>query len=200
MSLPINWFDVLLIVVAVAGIFRGRKRGMSEELLTLLAWLTVLIGCALTYAPVGKLLADTLSWTMLNCYLIAYVVIWLVIIGSFALLKRALGGKLIGSDIFGKSEYYLGMMSGMIRFLCCLLAFMALLNARLFPRAEVLAWEKNQKDIYGSTFFPGLHSLQSGVFEQSLTGPWIKENLDFLLIKPTLPENNKFKQREWQGP
>jgi hypothetical protein len=56
--------------------------------------------------------------------------------------------------------------------------------------------EARDIDIYGSDFFPGLHSLQTTVFDRSLTGPWIKENLGFLLIKPTQPENNEFHQKD----
>jgi len=60
--------------------------------------------------------------------------------------------------------------------------------------------ENFQNDVYGSNFFPTLHSVQSAVFERSLLGPWIKENLSFLLIKPTEPENRQFKQKEFQMP
>ncbi len=56
--------------------------------------------------------------------------------------------------------------------------------------------EMRDIDIYGSDFFPGLHSLQTTVFDRSLTGPWIKENLGFLLIKPTQPEDKQFHQKE----
>src|SRR6266853_1921475 len=125
---------------------------------------------------------------------------WLVILIVFAGIKRALGGKLLGSDLFGKAEYYLGMGSGLVRFTCMLLAALALLNARYFSPAEVKAMENFQNDVYGSNFFPTLHSVQSAVFERSLLGPWIKENLSFLLIKPTEPENRQFKQKEFEFP
>ena len=41
-KLPFNWFDFVLVVVLVVGVFRGRKHGMSEELLPLLKWLAIL--------------------------------------------------------------------------------------------------------------------------------------------------------------
>jgi hypothetical protein len=77
-----------------------------------------------------------------------------------------------------------------------LLAALALLNARYFSPTEVRAMEKRDIDIYGSDFFPGLHTVQATVFNQSLTGPWIKENLGFLLIKPTQPESKELHQKE----
>jgi len=137
---------------------------------------------------------------LLFCYVAAYLTAGLVVLMVFAGIKRGLGGKLLGSDIFGKAEYYLGMGSGLVRFSCMLLAALALLNARYFSPTEVKAMENFQNDVYGSNFFPTLHTVQSAVFERSLLGPWIKENLSFLLIKPTEPENRQFKQKEFQMP
>jgi len=197
-KLPFNFFDFVLLAVLVAGVLRGRKHGMSEELLGLLKWIAILIVCALAYEPIGKLFVG--SFTLLFCYVMAYLTAGLVVLIVFAGIKRALGGKLLGSDIFGKAEYYLGMGSGLVRFTCMLLAALALLNARYFSPAEVKAMENFQNDVYGSNFFPTLHSVQSAVFERSLLGPWIKENLSFLLIKPTEPENRQFKQKEFEFP
>ena len=191
-QLPINLFDLVVIVVLVAGILRGRKHGMSEELLNLLKWLAILLGCAAVYEPGGELISQfTNMFGRLTCYLLAYVAGALLIFLVFVGVKRVFSGKLVGSDIFGRSEYYLGMGSGLVRVSCMLLAALALLNARYFSPTEVRAMEARDIDIYGSDFFPGLHTVQTTVFNQSLTGPWIKENLGFLLIKPTQPENNE---------
>lgn len=196
-QLPINLFDLVVIVVLAAGIYRGRKHGMSEELLSLLTWLAILLGCATVYEPGAELIGQfTNLFSPLTCYLIAYlggaVLIFLLFMG----IKRVFSGKLLGSDIFGQTEYYLGMGSGLVRFGCMLLAALALLNSRYFSPTEVRAMEARDIDIYGSDFFPGLHSLQTTVFDRSLTGPWIKENLGFLLIKPTQPESKEFQQKE----
>ena len=200
-QLPFNLFDLVVIVVLALGIFRGRKHGMSEELLSLATWLAILFGCAALYQPGGELLAQfTSMFGRLSCYLVAYVAGALLFSLLFAGIKRVLGGKLLGSDIFGRSEYYLGMGSGLIRFSCMLLAALALLNARYFSPTEVKAREKFDNDVYGSSFFPTLHSVQSTVFDRSLTGPWIKENLGFLLIKPTQPEHKEIHQKEFAYP
>ncbi len=154
-QLPINLFDALLIVVLVAGIIRGRKHGMSEELMSLLTWLAVLFGCAVVYQPGGELIGQfTNVFSRLSCYLMAYVAGALLVFLLFAGIKRGLGGKLLGSDIFGRSEYYLGMGSGLVRFSCMLLAALALLNARYFSPTEVRAMERFRHDVYGSDFFP----------------------------------------------
>jgi uncharacterized membrane protein required for colicin V production len=199
-KLPFNMFDLTLVVVIVIGVLRGRKHGMSEELLNLLKWLAVLIGCALIYEPAGHLVAETSPFSLLSSFLIVYIGVGLLILGLFALLKRSLGGKLLGSDVFGGAEYYLGMGSGVVRFTCILLAVLAVLNARYYSPQEVKANERYQNEVYGSDFFPGLQNVQSLVFEKSLTGPWIKQNLDFLLIKPTAPENKDIHQKDYTLP
>jgi uncharacterized membrane protein required for colicin V production len=195
--LPINFFDAVLIAVLLAGIAQGRKHGMSEELLSMIQWLIILFGCAVIYEPLGQIIGQfTNMFGRLSCYLVAYVGGALLVLLVFTAIKRSIGGKLLGSDIFGRSEYYLGMMSGLVRCTCILLAALALLNARYFSPTEVRAMEKFQDDVYGSNFFPTLHSLQSTVFDRSLTGPWIKENLGFLLIKPTEPEKRELHQKD----
>ena len=196
-QLPFNFFDALLVAVLFSGIARGRKNGMSEELLGLIQWLAVLIGCAVTYEQGGNLIGQfTSMFGLLTCYLLAYVGGALLILLVFGGIKRSLGGKLLGSDIFGRSEYYLGMASGLVRWTCILLAALALLNARYYNPTEVRAMEKFQDEVDGSNFFPTLQSVQSTVFDKSLTGPWIKKNLGFLLIKPTEPDRGELHQKD----
>jgi hypothetical protein len=60
--------------------------------------------------------------------------------------------------------------------------------------------ERFQDDVYGSNFFPTLHTLQATVFDKSLTGSWIKENLGFLLIEPTQPEDKQLHQKDYVLP
>jgi uncharacterized membrane protein required for colicin V production len=196
-KLPINLFDLIVISVLIAGILRGRKHGMSEELIQLLQWLAVVFGCATVYEWGGQTFGEfTGLFGPLSRYILAYIGAAAIIFLLFALLKRALGGKLLGSDVFGRTEYYLGMGSGLLRFCCMLLAALALLNARYFSPAEVRAMEKFQDDVYGSNFFPTLQSLQQSVFEKSVTGPWIKQNLSFFLIKPTEPQKSEYHMKD----
>lgn len=199
-QLPFNVFDIVLIAVLVMGLVRGRRHGMSEELIYLLQWLCVLTACTFLYEPLGQFLAQVSPISLLSCYVIVYVAIALIIIGLFALVKHQMGNKLLGSDVFGQSEFYLGMASGLVRFACILLTGLALLNARYFSSAEVQAYAKFQNDVYGSEFFPGLSAAQATVFQTSLTGPWIRENLSVFLIKPTAPEDKRLRQKEFAFP
>jgi uncharacterized membrane protein required for colicin V production len=200
-KLPINAFDFIVLGILVFGIFRGRKHGMSEELLMVFKWIAILVGCAFLYQPIGEFFVSTTSvFDLLSCYLMAYATVTLVIVGCFALVKKLLGGKLLGSDIFGGAEYYLGMGAGMLRYTAILLVGLAVLNARYYSPDEVKAMENFQNDVYGSTFFPTLQTVQSFALERSLSGSFIKNNLSFLLIKPTQPQDKTIKQKDYQMP
>jgi uncharacterized membrane protein required for colicin V production len=197
---PVNWFDLALFIVLIAGIMRGRKRGMSEELLSVLQWLTIIAVCSLAYQEVGRFMAGATVFSLLFSYLVAYLSIALLIGLLFILIRRTFGGKLLGSDLFGSSEYYLGMIAGAIRFGCILIFCLALLNARLFSAQEIREDQAFQQDVYGSDFFPKLYGTQADVFQHSFFGPLIQENLGFLLIKPTPPEVKRFQQKDVEFP
>jgi hypothetical protein len=77
---------------------------------------------------------------------------------------------------------------------------LALLNARYYSQAEIKAKLKYTNDVYGSDFFPTLQSVQSQVFEKSLTGSWIKNQLAFLLIKPAAPQPAQIARKEFTMP
>lgn len=200
-SLPFNMFDFAFMGVLVAGVLRGRKTGMSEEFLKLLTWLTLVLVCAFAYQPLGRLFAQTTGmFSMLSCYLMAYIVCAMLVFAAFIGVKRLLGGKLLGSDIFGSAEYYLGMGSGLVRFGCILIAALALLNARAYNSNEVQEMVDYQNREYGSTYFPTLAGVQSMVFQESLSGAFLHNHLSFLFIRPTAPENKQFKQKDYSVP
>jgi uncharacterized membrane protein required for colicin V production len=200
MKLPINWFDVVLLVVLLSGLARGRKRGLSEELITMLQWVLTVVVCSFTYKPVGDFIVQTTGFSLLFGRIAAYVVLMLVVWMLWIVVKKTLGGKLIGSDTFGKGEYYLGMPAGMIRFMCILITLLAVLNARYFTDAEVAARDKYNKDVYGSDFFPGLYEAQKDVFVNSFVGPYIRQYAPMILIEPTPHTVKSFKQREYEFP
>jgi hypothetical protein len=199
-NLPFNWFDFLVLGVVGLGLAHGRKHGMSEELIELLRWLAIAVGCAFIYEPLGDLLAGGSLFTLLSGYLIAYIGGALIITSLVTLLKKAIGEKLVGSDVFGRSEFYLGMVAGMVRFCCILIAVLALLNARAYNSAEIRTDIKMQNDVYGSNFFPKLYTIQAQVFERSFAGPLISKQLGFLLIKPTAPVQKQLRKRDYASP
>jgi uncharacterized membrane protein required for colicin V production len=200
MKLPINWFDVFLLVVMASGIAYGRKRGLSETLIPMVRAIAILVAATFLYRPFGQFIVSISNFSLLFCRVAAYILlmifVWLICI----VLRRALGGKLIGSDVFGKGEYYLGMPAGLITFACFTMCGLAILNARLFTEKEIKATQAYVKDVYGSDFFPGLYAAQQSVFVESFTGPYIEKYVSVMLITPTPSEVKAFKQREYEFP
>jgi hypothetical protein len=200
-KLPFNWFDVAIVIVIIVGIQRGRKNGLSVELLGAFKWIAIVFGSALLYAPLAGIITSfSTVFSTLAANLTAYLLVAMILGGLFACLKKGMNGKLIGSDVFGRGEFYLGMGAGMIRFVCILIGALALLNARFYSKAETKAAVKYQNDVYGSNFFPTLQVVQSSVFENSLAGPWIKNRLSWVLINPTAPEKKELTRREMSLP
>lgn len=186
-NLPINWFDIAVVLMLAIGYTRGKKHGMSQESMAVLKWVILVVVAAIAYEPLGLFLAETLKIGKLFAFILAYTLAAGVVAGVFVYLNRTVGEKLKGSDTFGKAEFYLAMPAGMLRFACVVLVLLALLNARYYTTAEVKAMAKFQNDNYGSSFFPSLSSVQDDVFTRSFVGKQVKEHLSFLLIKPTAP-------------
>jgi hypothetical protein len=189
-----------LLVVLASGVGYGRKRGLSETLIPMFRAIAIVFAATFLYLPFGKWLVSISSFSLLFCRVAAYILliiaVWIIFIG----LKRWLGGKLIGSDAFGKGEYYLGMPAGLIMFTCFMVMGLAILNARLFTEKEIKTNQAYVKDVYGSDFFPGLYAAQQSVFVESFTGPFIQRYASILLIEPTPSIVKAFKQREYEFP
>src|SRR5579863_7062896 len=192
---PVNWFDLLVVIVIMLGVRKGRMNGMSVELVPMLQWMCIVAAGALLYRPMGDWLAEVSPMGHLFCYIGMYIVIAILVKGVFSLIKKGAGGKLTGSDLFGRAEFYLAMGAGAIRFLCILLAGMALLNAPYYSQKEIASNLAYQQDMYGSDFFPGLSNVQIQVFKESFIGSFIKKQAPFLLIESTKSEPSKGLQR-----
>jgi uncharacterized membrane protein required for colicin V production len=186
--LPVNWFDLMVVIVLIVGLSRGRKHGMSEELMVTTQWVAILAAGAFLYRPCGDMLAKSSPVSHLFCYIAIYVTAAVVTKLIFSMIKKALGGKLVGSNVFGGAEYYLGMIAGAIRWGCMLIAALAILNAPYYSPQEISAKRAYDNDLYGSDFFPDLPSIQEQVFKNSLLGSLIKKRAGILLIASTQRE------------
>ena len=185
MALPFNWFDLALLLVLALGVSRGRKHGMSTEVMLVIKWLAIIIVGGFAYNVVGDIIADNTVFTPLSSYMMAYFCIALFIAVAFLAIKKMAHGKLVGSDAFGSGEYYLGMAAGLVRYTCIVIFALSFLNAPLYTKAQIDEDLRFQNDVYGSDFFPKLYTLQQDVFEKSFVGPHIHNELGFLLIKST---------------
>jgi hypothetical protein len=185
-KMPFNWFDLVILAVLAFGIFRGRKNGMTKEFLPTLQWLVLVVACGLGYALVGQVFINTLAWKPTASYITGYL--------FFSVLKRALEPRLTGSNFFGSNEYYLAMLSGLIRFACILLAGLAFLNAPYYSQADIIQKQNYNKRWYGGglysgNYVPDLQTVQENVFKNSFAGPHIKDWMGVLLIESGGPED-----------
>jgi len=186
--LPINWFDIALLVVLGFGLFRGRKNGMTKEILPTVQWLIVIVAAGLAYGTLAQLLTNSCGLSKLWAGVLGYLTIAIAVFMIFSAIKKIVMPRLTGSNIFGNAEYYAGMPSGMIRYGCIAFFALALLNARSYSAAEIIQQKiYNQRwyggGIYSGDYVPDLHTLQDNVFKESFAGPYIKNYLGVLLIQ-----------------
>jgi uncharacterized membrane protein required for colicin V production len=197
--MPFNWFDIGIILFLALGIQRGRKHGMSQEIILVLKWVAIILVGGLSYGIVGEMISDNSVFSRLSGYQMAYIVIALGITVAFWAITKMANGKLVGSDVFGSGEYYLGMVAGAVRYTCILIFGLALLNSRLYSPKEIADDLKFQNDVYGSDFFPKLYTVQEDVFKKSLLGPHIHDELGFLLIQSTAPQVKEIRREREIG-
>jgi len=188
-GMPFNWFDMAVVVVLGFGLFRGRRNGMAKELLPLAQWLVMVPACGLGYPMLAGMLSGLLPDPLWNC-IAAYLALALVVFIVFTTLKRHLAEKLVKSDYFKGVEYYLGMLSGMVRYGCMTLFALALLNAPVYTQTQIMDQRaRDQKNFGGGpgsgfqgNFFPHISTIQQAVFRESFLGPRIKDDLGRFLI------------------
>jgi uncharacterized membrane protein required for colicin V production len=184
-DIVINWFDIAVVGVIAIGIFRGRKRGISEELLDLVKWLAIVVCAGLAYRPFGQFIAGYTHISPMTGYIIAYLSVVVGIRTFFGWIRRMLGEKLVGSDVFGSWEYYLGMGAGAVRFACYLLVLLALLNPAYLTPEQLAAQARKQRENFEDISFPTLGTMQHTVFSGSASGRLTKRYLAHELIATT---------------
>jgi uncharacterized membrane protein required for colicin V production len=190
-SLPLSWFDGVVVAVLIFGVFRGRKNGMSKEILPLSEWFAVIFISGLFYSFVAGWINQMAGLGAMLSNIVGYMLLTVIILLIFSTIKRTVGLRLFGSNMFGSAEYYLGVPSGMVRYFCVLLFALSLLGARQYTSAQIQASNDFQQRWYGSHFFPDLYNVQDEVFRQSFTGPYIKKYLSVLMIEPTTSDGTK---------
>lgn len=184
-GLTVGWVDFVTLLVICIGIVRGRKRGLSEELLDTVMWVIIVIAGAFLYRVIGNFLIQKPILSLLTYYILSYLVVALAVKTIFVLIKRKFGQKMVESDMFGRLEFYGGMAAGSVRFLCMYLFALSLLHAPHYSE-EFLAQRAKEVDYnYGSDFFPHPCKIQKAVFQNSFTGKNTEKYLALLLIEQT---------------
>src|SRR5262245_44630367 len=95
LNFSFGWVDFAIVVLLGVGLWRGRKRGMSEELLDILKWAIIVVAAALLYEPGGRLLAKASVFSLVSCYVFAYFLVVALTFGLFALIRSSLGSKIV---------------------------------------------------------------------------------------------------------
>ncbi len=188
-ALPISWADFLTLVVIGIGLFVGRKRGLSEELLDTTKWILILVAGAFSYKFIGNFMNQRPVLSLLSFYIFSYILVAVVIHSIFLFIKKQFGQKLVESDVFGRLEFYGGMAAGAVRFTCIYFFALSILHAPYYSPEYLAARAKEVDYNYGSDFFPHPCKIQPSVFKESLTGQGAEKYLSFLLIEPTSAES-----------
>lgn len=188
-GMPVNWFDAAVLVLLVFGLFRGRVNGMTRELGPMLQWLAVVVAAGLTYGLVAGLYANQCGIRgKVATAVLGYLSITTVLFLIFTPINQTLKKRAENGGLFGGSEYYLGMLSGLFRYACIIIFALALLNARSYTAAEIAAKKAYNERWYGGgmysgNYVPDLHTAQDAVFKESLSGPYIQNFLAILLVQ-----------------
>jgi uncharacterized membrane protein required for colicin V production len=176
-------FDVLLIIVLGAGAWRGKVRGISEELIEFLQWLGIILAAGFLHIMVGDLLVLgklPRLWANMGGYILVMIAVSIL----FSFIKKSVGNKLVDSDFFGGWEYRLGSLAGALRYFFMWMAVLALLSARYFDAATVEAERKYQEKEVGVVLVPSWGMLNRMAFYDSFSGPYIRKYLAHQLMPP----------------
>jgi uncharacterized membrane protein required for colicin V production len=182
-----DWFDLVVLGAIVLGVIRGRKRGMTAELLPLLQWLLIIILGAYTYAYFGLFFNNVCGLGLTFSNIAMYLFLAMVLKWVFTALKNLLGDKLLVADAFGKSEYTLGMAAGVLRFFCMLVLAVAILHGFHASPPPKAAPPAGASAPVSAAFASLIRSLQERVFVRSVSGRFAKKYLANLLLKPASP-------------
>src|SRR5277367_4128658 len=112
--ISLSWFDAVFVAWLGFGLFRGRRNGMSKELIPLLQWLAIAIVCGLGYPVIAQMCVNYLAWGKTISDVTGYLALALVIFIIFTALKSHFTEQLVASDYFKGGEYYLGTPVGMV--------------------------------------------------------------------------------------
>jgi uncharacterized membrane protein required for colicin V production len=192
-GMPFDWFDLVFVAILFAALFRGRHNGMSKELIPFLQWLAILFVCGFVDPVLGPIFSDQLKINKMWGFIAAYAALFIVIWVPFSIVKHKYAKNLAQSDYFKGSEYYLGMIAGVIKWICILLVVMAVLNAPVYSAADIAAHQAYVHQVYGGgeqgfsgDYFPTVQTIQEEVLKNSATGSFVVNQsfLKRLLIQP----------------
>ncbi len=201
-----GWFDFVVVGFLIAGFFLGRKRGMSGELVGLLCGLIMVVLPGLYYQELSALCTKYLNVNVPWANLLAYGAILFVVLTVFGVVKKKMGDKLVSGDLFGRSEYPLGAMAGVLRFACYAVVLFSLVYSRPTSREQAVANAKKaeeDKKQGNMNLSPNWSGIQVAIVIDSFFGANLAKNFeeDFLLkpVNYSVPFTQTPGSSGWQG-
>jgi len=96
-NLPVNWFDAVIAGMLIIGLFVGRKRGMSKEILPLMKWVTLVLVCGIWHPMAAQLLVNSAQLGRVSSNILGYLLLAAAIFLVFSILQwfRAVAGPKI---------------------------------------------------------------------------------------------------------
>ena len=86
----LSWVDCAVVVLLFVGLWRGRRRGMSEELLDIIKWALIVVLAGLGYQPIAQLLLSFTSvFGPLSMYVTTYMALALIITIIFSIDRKS---------------------------------------------------------------------------------------------------------------
>jgi uncharacterized membrane protein required for colicin V production len=177
-----NYFDMVAVVWLIIGFFRGRKHGLSQELLPMLLWLGIVVAGGLYYARFSGIVHQYTQFGPLWSNVTSYLLIALGVYLIYRWFRQMFAEKLVEKDPFGRGEYYLGMTAGVVRFACMIVVAMSLMNSRVATAAELAQMEKFQARWFSDIRFPTYGEFQQDALLKSFSGKWVETHLKPVLI------------------
>lgn len=190
-GITLSWFDLVASAMIVAGIFHGRKNGMSQELFNTMKWLAMLTISALVYLPIGKLILRFVPIAPIYAYVSAYILANVALKAILVTVRKKVKDKMSGSDVFGRAEFPLGMIAGAFQYACMIVMFMAVLNAKYVDEEALLRQAAQQKKDMGENFFPSLGNIHKDVLYGSIAGQTVRDFLSRQLMRKVEPPKKK---------
>jgi uncharacterized membrane protein required for colicin V production len=191
-NLTLGWFDFVFVAFLVVGFFRGRKNGLSKELVPTLRWVAIILAGAFGYQFVAQIFYNFFGFGRATTECFGYLAVAFVVMLVFVPLDALVTPRLAAANAHGGVEYYLGTVAGLIRYLCIVLFVLAFMNAPYYSAAEIQAEKDFAFKTYGGgqkgfngDFFPTFQQVQQGVFRESKVGQLISDHLGMILINGT---------------
>lgn len=180
-ALRLNMFDALVLGALGWGVYQGKQQGAASTHVSVVQWMLIGFGGGAMGNLFGSFLSSILGspyWSQLIGYFVWIFIIMIV----FAFLNSKGMGEWKNSDWFGRLEYPLGILGGLIKYFCIILTVMSILNAKHYTPAMIKADRDWQIEEFGSTLFPSLTMLNNMIFNTSFSGPNIKRVFGWAIL------------------